>query len=62
MKTRARILVYVNAVIVVAVALYFFALPTAILVQGISDPGLRSGEMPRSMFRLHRSLSQKIEP
>jgi hypothetical protein len=62
MKNRARLLVYTNAIIVVAVAVYFFVLPTIILVQAIVDPGLRTGEMPRSMFRLHRSLSRKMEP
>ena len=61
MENRTRILIYGNAIILIAVVIYFFALPTVILIQDINDPGLRSGSMPRFAFRLHQSLSERIE-
>lgn len=52
---------YGNAVIAVALAVYFFLIPFAILVRHLSDPALRQPGVPKFAFRLHRALSPKYE-
>jgi hypothetical protein len=62
MKERLRVVIYGNAIVALVAVTYFFALPAAILVQALSDPGLRMGKIPRIAFRWHRSLSERFEP
>lgn len=54
--------VYGNALIVIALAMYFFIVPFAILVSILSNPGLKNGEMPRFLYQWHHQLSEKFEP
>jgi hypothetical protein len=44
MKEGARVVVYGNAMIVVVIAIYFFAVPAGLVVQTLNDPGLRTGK------------------
>ena len=53
--------VYANSAIMVALSLYFFLIPAALLVVDLNDPGLSSGQTPRFACRWHRSLSPKDE-
>jgi hypothetical protein len=55
------IFIYGYAAMVVSLLLYFFLLPAAAIIQAITDPGLRSGEMPRFTYRWHQALSQDME-
>jgi hypothetical protein len=61
MKSASRLLVYCNAALIVAVSLYFFALPSVILLKSINDPGLKTAEIPRFTFDLHKSLTERME-
>ena len=55
------ICVYGNALVLALVGLYFFILPSAILIHDVRDPALRTGEMPQFAYRWHRGLSGKYE-
>ena len=60
MKTlQLKHCVYANSAIMVALSLYFFLIPAALLVVDLNDPGLSSGQTPRFAFRWHRSLSAR---
>ena len=61
MKNRSRIIIYGNSILLITFTIYFFVLPTVILIQALGDPGLRSGETPGYAFRWHQSLSERIE-
>lgn len=61
-KKVASIRTYGNAVIGIALALYFFIIPFGTLVNILRDPGLHNGEMPRFLYQWHQQLSQKYEP
>ncbi|HWQ45878.1 MAG TPA: hypothetical protein VN376_03365 [Longilinea sp.] len=61
MNNRPRLMIYTNAIVVILVLVYFFALPAVTLIQALNDPGLRSGEIPGFVFRWHRSLSEDME-
>jgi hypothetical protein len=50
-----------NAVLAAALGLYLFAVPAALLVWDLRDPGLRGGQVPACAFRWHRSLSPRYE-
>ena len=52
---------YVNAAVMVLIALYFFLIPGATVVQELSDPNIRSAGIPRSAWKFHRTLSFKFE-
>ena len=52
---------YANLIIAVAIAVYFFLSPVAITCRDLTDPGVRSGGMPRSAWSLHRHLSPRFE-
>ncbi|MCP4454347.1 MAG: hypothetical protein GY809_23050 [Planctomycetes bacterium] len=53
--------VYVNAAIMVSLALYLFLIPAVWLVVHLNDPGLSSSQTPRFAFRWHRSLTPRYE-
>lgn len=61
MKPNARLAVYGNAVIAFALIAYFFIIPFFSLTFVLLDPNLASGEPPRIVFRLHKSLSRRYE-
>jgi hypothetical protein len=62
MEKRLARPVYVNAVLLLALALYFFFYPALIILRDLNDPGLRSGSTPpRFAYSWHRSLSPKYE-
>lgn len=61
MKTRLGVVIYGNAIVVVIAAIYFFVLPGGILIQALSDSGLRGAEVPHFSFRWHRLLSARLE-
>ena len=50
-----------NAAILVLSALYFFLIPGAVTVHDLSDPNIRAAGIPRSAWKLHRSLSPQFE-
>jgi hypothetical protein len=52
---------YVNAAIMVLVALYFFFIPGVTVVHELSDPNIRSAGIPRTAWKLHQTLSPKLE-
>ena len=62
MSKPLRVLVYGNTLVVGIVAIYFFVAPACLIVQALSDPGLRTGQIPRFAFRWHHSLSERLEP
>jgi hypothetical protein len=62
MTRSLRIIIYGNAVIIVAVATYFFLWPAAILTGALRDPALGSSKVPRFALQLHRSISDRIGP
>lgn len=53
---------YGKAALALCVGAYLFIVPAGIMVCDLNDPGLRTGEIPRSAFRRHRALSRKYEP
>src|ERR1041385_4510710 len=52
---------YGNAAILVFIALFFFLLPGATVVCELGDANLRSPGIPRTAWRMHRSLSPRFE-
>lgn len=54
--------VYGNAGIVALLGLYFFVLPFFLLLHDLSDPALRTGDMPHFAYRWHKALSAQYEP
>lgn len=61
MRKSFGLCVYVNTVIAVALSLYLFVAPAAIIIRDLNDPGLCGGQIPRCAFRWHRALSPKYE-
>ena len=59
--TPGAICRYGNAAVILILAVYFFLMPGAIVVQYLRDPGLRSDGIPRCAFRWHRALSPRYE-
>jgi hypothetical protein len=53
--------VYINAAILVSMALYLFLIPALWLTYNLNDPGLSSAQTPRFTLRWHRSLTPKYE-
>jgi hypothetical protein len=62
MNRAARLMVYGNAALALALATYFFAAPFFILIQALRDPGLSGDGIPQVALRWHRSLSERYEP
>ena len=62
---RAGVLIsicrFVNATVMVLIALYFFLIPGVTVVHELSDPNIRSAGIPGTAWKLHRSLSPKYE-
>lgn len=62
MEKKLTGLVYINAILLAALALTFFFYPAAVIVRDLNDPGLKSGDAPpRFTYSWHRSLSVKYE-
>lgn len=62
MEKRLTWSVYVNAGLLVILAVYFFFYPVVIIIQDLRDPGLlNGGAPPRFTYRWHHSLSSKYE-
>lgn len=59
MKNKLTFCVYVNAVILLFLVLYFVCIPACIILHDLNDLGLNSGAMPRFAFRWHHALSKK---
>jgi hypothetical protein len=52
---------YVNAAVMVLVALYFFLIPGVTVIHELSDPNIRSAGIPGTAWELHQTLSPKLE-
>ena len=52
---------YVNAAVLGLIALFFFLIPGVTVILDLSDANIRSADLPRSAWKLHRSLSPKHE-
>jgi len=50
-----------NFAVAVAVACWFAFYPAVRVAQDLRDPALKGAEVPRAAFRLHRSISPKLE-
>jgi hypothetical protein len=61
MRKALKVCLYVNAVLAVALSLYLFIIPAAMLIRDFRDRGLRGEQIPRCAFRWHRSLSPRYE-
>jgi len=61
MRKALKVCLYVNAALAVALSLYLFLIPSAMLVRDLRDPGLRGEQIPRCAFRWHKSLSPRYE-
>lgn len=59
-KHIARV-VRINAILLVALAFYFFFYPAGVILRDLNDPGLSDGGIPRFAYGWHRSLSVKYE-
>jgi hypothetical protein len=61
-EKKLSVSVYVNAILLVSLALYFFFYPALVILRDLNDPGLTSGDAPpRFTYGWHRSLSGKYE-
>ena len=56
-----NIAVYINALILAAVALYFFIAPGFIFMRDLADKNLRGPGIPEIAWRLHSSLAPRYE-
>ncbi len=56
-----RLCRYFNAAVLILFSLFFFLMPGVTVVRDLSDPGIRSGGIPRSAWRLHRALTPQFE-
>ncbi len=61
MKNGKGMLVYGRVILIVVISVYYFLLPGVSILQALTDPGLRSGEMPRFAYRWHQALSRDME-
>jgi hypothetical protein len=61
MKNKHAIIVYINAIILTSLALYFFIIPAGMLIYDLNDPGLLTGNMPRFVYRWHQTMSPRFE-
>lgn len=61
MKKPIAICIWTNTAIAVALSLYLFIVPAAMVVRDLGDPGLRGQDVPRCAFRWHRALSPRYE-
>jgi len=62
MEKKLSRCIYVNAVLLIVLAFYFFFSPALIIIRNLNDPGLISGDTPpRFAYGWHRSLSKKYE-
>ncbi len=61
MKNGQGMLVYGRVILIVVISVYYFLLPGVSILQALTDPGLRSGEMPRFAYRWHQALSRDME-
>ncbi|MBK9924620.1 MAG: hypothetical protein IPP66_04935 [Anaerolineales bacterium] len=54
--------IYINSILLVALAFYFFFYPAVTILRDLNDPGLKTGDTPpRFAYNWHRSLSTKYE-
>ena len=61
MRKPFRVIVFGNTIIVVLIVTYFLLIPAGTVFHALADAELRSGRVPRFVFRWHQSLSQRIE-
>jgi hypothetical protein len=47
-----------RSIVFISTAIYFFIIPVVLLINDISDPGLRNGEIPQFTYRWHKQLSK----
>lgn len=57
--TSATVCRYGNAAIAAFLAAWFFIVPGLIFLRDLSDPALRSADIPRIAWRLHRDLTPR---
>lgn len=53
--------IYGNAIVLALIGIYYFVIPSIILIQDIRDPALYTGEIPKFVYRWHRNLSERYE-
>jgi len=51
---------YINAVVVLVLAVYFFVMPGFIILKEVFQPDLRKPGVPELAWRMHRELSEKF--
>jgi hypothetical protein len=56
-----RVCRYFNAAVLILFSVFFFLIPGAIVIHDLSDSGIRSARIPRSAWRLHRTLTPQYE-
>ena len=56
-----RVCRYSNAAVLILFSLFFFIVPGVTVVFELADSGVRSPTIPKSAWRLHRSLSPRYE-
>lgn len=61
MTYRMRIIIGVNALVMVGLALYFFIGPGLLVISDVADPAVRSTGIPRAAWRSHRYLTPRYE-
>ncbi len=52
---------YFNAAVMVLISLFFFLIPGITVVRDLSDPNIRSAGIPQSAWKLHQTLSPRLE-
>ncbi|MBI5094686.1 MAG: hypothetical protein HZB26_19900 [Candidatus Hydrogenedentes bacterium] len=57
-----RVCMYVNAVVLAGLGLYYFVAPPVIVIRELRDPGLATGEIPRFTYGWHKTLTEKFGP
>ena len=55
------VMTYGNVTIAVVLALYFLLIPGIMVSRNLCDPAIRTGEIPREAWRLHRYLTPRYE-
>ena len=53
---------YLSGGLLLGFSLYFLAIPAAMIIHDLQDPGLKNGNMPEFTYRWHKHLSGKLGP
>lgn len=68
MKTRSaltdksvKLMRYFQLAVILFISLYFFLIPSFLLIRHLREPSLVDGSMPRFIYRWHKTLSRRYE-